>query len=192
MIPLKPATPVSASRELGPVDVQRISVANSDLVDRAEEHRGRVVGVGQIGGCGRLAVPLSIVGDECLAALAGCLVRVVAEAQLRTWKVDALRLGDGQKLRDQQGCAANQRDVLKSSDLADLLDDVGAFFLEEGKKEAIRTARRNPGEDGDHIRITPADRGGGDRTAKLLERGGEGAGEASSVGVAVVDGGHPA
>ena len=126
--------------ELGPVDVQRISVANSDLVDRAEEHRGRVVGVGQIGGCGRLAVPLSIVGDERLAALAGCLVGVAAEAQLRTREVDALRLGDGQELGDQQGRAANQRDVLKPSDLADLLDDVGAFFLEEGKKEAIRTA----------------------------------------------------
>ena len=64
MIPLKPATPASASRSLDPVDVERISVANSDLVDRAEEHRGRVVGVGQIGGCGHLVVPLSIVGDE--------------------------------------------------------------------------------------------------------------------------------
>ena len=65
-----------------------------------------------------------------------------------TREVDALRLGDGQELGDQQGRAANQRDVLKPTDLADLPDDVGAFFLEEGEKEAIRTARRNPGEDG--------------------------------------------
>ena len=124
-----------------------------------------MIHLGQIGGCGHLAVPLSIVGDERLAALAGCLVRVAAEAQLRTREVDALRLGDGQELGDQQGRAANQRDVLKPSDLAGLLDDVGAFFLEEREKEAIRTARRNPGEDGDHVRIAPADRGDGDRAA---------------------------
>ena len=123
--------------ELGTVDVQRISVGNRNLLDGPEEHRGRVVGVGQIGGCGRLAVPLSIVGDDLLAALASRLVRVAAEAQLWTWKVDALRLGNGQKLGDQQGCPANQCYVLKSRDLADLPDDGGPFFLEEWEEEAV-------------------------------------------------------
>ena len=128
MIPSEAGSSGQRLPELGPVDVQRISVFNRDLLDRTEEHRGRVVGVGQIGGCGRLAVPLSIVGDERLAALAGCLVRVAAEAQLWTWKVDAPRLGNGQELGDQQGRAANQWYVLKSRDLADLPDDVGAFL----------------------------------------------------------------
>ena len=32
--------------QLGPVDVQRISVGHRDLINGAEEHRGGVVGVG--------------------------------------------------------------------------------------------------------------------------------------------------
>ena len=94
----------------------------------------------------RLAVPLAIVGNEGLAALAGRLVGVASRAQVGSWEVDALRLGNGEKLGDQQCCAAYKLDVLKSSDLADLLDDVGAFCLEEREEESVRTSCRNLGE----------------------------------------------
>ncbi len=83
---LKAGSSTQRLPQLGTVDVKSISVDNRDLLDGPKKHGGRVVGMGQVGRCRRLTVPLLIVGDERVAALAGRLVGVVAEAQLWTWK----------------------------------------------------------------------------------------------------------
>ena len=119
--------------EPGPVYVQGISVADRDLLDGSKEHRGGVVGVGQVDGRGRLAVPLSVAGEQTVEGLAGRLVGIAVEARVWTWEVHAFRIRDGEERGNQQSRPADERDVLKPGYLYYLPDDSGAFRREERK-----------------------------------------------------------
>ena len=129
-----------------------------------------------------------VVGEHLLSGLAGRLVGVGTEADVRTREVEALGLRQLHEAVGQKTVGGEELGALETSNTRSLVGDEVAGRLEDREEQRLRRVSCDLGEDRNHVGVFLAHTGeAGHGTAERLEGIGERLSETLGVGVAVVD-----